>query len=139
MRYLEDLFAKVLCEDIGKLILRFMLGFLMLLHGYKKYVNGIDGIKVLLMSAGLPEIIAYGAFIGELLIPILIIIGLYTRIASLIYAFTMAMAIYLVYPSHIFELNEKTGGLMIETPLLFLLSAVVLMFIGAGKFSMDKK
>lgn len=139
MRALEDFLGNILNENLGKLILRISLGFLMLFHGYKKYVYGIDGIKGLLVKSGFPDFIAYGVYFGELIIPVLIIIGLYTRISSFIYAFTMVFAIYLVHSSHLFSLNERTGGLIIENPLLYMLAAVVLMFIGAGKFSIDKK
>lgn len=139
MRVLEDFLGNILNENLGKLILRISLGFLMLFHGYKKYVYGIDGIKGLLVKSGFPDFIAYGVYFGELIIPVLIIIGLYTRISSFIYAFTMVFAIYLVHSSHLFSLNERTGGLIIENPLLYMLAAVVLMFIGAGKFSIDKK
>ncbi|RXK13227.1 GntR family transcriptional regulator [Halarcobacter mediterraneus] len=139
MKSIENFLARVLCEDIGKLILRLNLGFLMLFHGYKKYVNGIEGIKGLVTKAGLPEFLAYGVYLGEIAIPILLIIGLYTRISSLIYALTMFFAIYLAHSSHIFAINERSGALAIETPLLFLLGAVTLMFIGSGRIALDRK
>lgn len=139
MRSLENFLSRVLSDDIGKLILRFMLGFLMLFHGFKKYIYGIDGIKALVMKAGFPEFFAYGVYLGEIVFPIMIIIGLYTRLSSFFYAFTMTFAIYLVHSSHLFAINAQTGGLAIETPLLFLLGALALMFLGAGKISVDKK
>ncbi|WP_024955094.1 DoxX family protein [Sulfurospirillum arcachonense] len=139
MRSLENFLGSLLSADIGKLILRLMLGILMLFHGYKKYESGIAGIKGLVVRGGFPEFFAYGVYIGEIVVPILIIVGLYTRISSAIYAFTLGFAIYLVYFSKLFALNAKTGGLIIETPLLFMLGAIVLMFIGAGKFSIDRK
>ena len=138
MRSLEDLLARVLNEDFGKLILRFMVGGLMLFHGYKKYLYGIDGIKTLVVKNGFPEFMAYGVYLGELAVPVLIIIGLYTRISSFILAFTMGFAVYLVHSAHIFSLNEKTGGLLIETPLLFLLGALALFFTGPGRYSFDR-
>ena len=51
----------------------------------------------------------------------------------------MAVAILLAHSSHLFSLNAKTGGLIIETPLLFMLGALALMFLGAGKYSIDKR
>jgi putative oxidoreductase len=139
MRTLENFLYRVLSDNVGKLILRLMLGVLMLFHGYKKYQSGIDGIKKLVVTNGLPEFLAYGVYIGEILVPILIIIGLYTRISSLIYALTMTIAIFLAHSSHLFSLNAKTGGLIIETPLLFMLGAIALMFLGAGRYSIDKR
>ena len=139
MRGLENFLANNLTADLGKLMLRFTLGFLMLFHGYKKYLYGIDGIKALVAKNAFPEILAYGVFVGEILAPILIIIGLYTRISSFILTFTMGFAIYLVHSAHILSLNEKTGGLLIETPLLFMMGALSLIFIGAGRFALDKE
>lgn len=55
MRNIEDFLARALTDDLGKLILRFTLGFLMLFYGYDKLTNGIDGIKFLVTKDGLPE------------------------------------------------------------------------------------
>ncbi|RXJ90828.1 GntR family transcriptional regulator [Arcobacter sp. CECT 8983] len=139
MRTLENFLARVLSDDMGKLILRLNLGILMLFHGISKLEKGIEGIKFLVTKNGFPEFLAYGVYIGELIVPILIIIGLYTRINSFIYAATMIFAIYLAHFSDIFVINSKTGGLLIETPLLFMLGAIALMFLGAGKISVDKR
>lgn len=111
----------------------------MVFHGYKKATTGIDGIKAMMANAGFPEIMAYGVYLGEIVVPILLILGIYTRISSLIYASTMAFAIYLVHSANLFAINDKTGGLSIELPLLFMLCGIALMFIGAGKYSFDKK
>ena len=94
MRTLENFLARVLSDDMGKLVLRLTLGILMLFHGISKLEKGIDGIKFLVTKNGLPEFLAYGVYLGELVVPILLIIGLYTRISSFIYATTMAFAIY---------------------------------------------
>lgn len=139
MRSLENFFENYFNEDLGKLILRLSIGFLMLFHGYKKAIYGIDGIKYLVTNAGLPEFLAYGVYVGEIIIPIFIIIGFYTRVSSFIYASTMVFAILLAHSSHIFDISEKTGGLIIELPLLYMLCAIVLIFIGGGKLSLTKE
>lgn len=139
MNQLESFLEKNLNADIGKLILRFSLGFLMIFHGFKKAMTGIEGIKGMMANSGFPEFLAYGVYLGELVFPFLIIIGLWTRVSSLVYALTMGFAIYLVHSSHLLSISEKTGGLVIELPLLFMLGAISLMFIGAGKYSVDKK
>ena len=110
----------------------------MLFHGFSKLFNGIDGIKFLVTKAGLPEFMAYGVYLGEIVFPILIIFGLFTRISSLFFALTMVFAIFLAHSSDIFVLDEN-GGLLIELPLLYLLTSISLMFIGAGKYSLDAK
>ena len=110
----------------------------MLFHGFFKLFNGIDGIKFLVTQAGLPEFFAYGVYLGEILFPILIIIGLFTRISSLFFALTMVFAIFLAHSNDIFALG-KTGGPVIELALIYLLASISIMFIGAGKFSLDAK
>lgn len=128
----------VINEDIGKLILRFSIAALMLFHGFSKLFNGIDGIKFLVTNAGLPEFIAYGVYMGEVVFPILIILGLFTRISSLFFALTMVFAIFLAHSSELFVL-EETGGLLIELLLIYLLTSISIMFIGAGKYSLDAR
>lgn len=136
---IENKLANVLDENIGKLLLRVSLGTLMLFHGITKFNSGIAGIKGLVSSAGFPEVLAYGSYVGEIIVPILLILGLMTRVSALVYSFTMAFAIYLVHANDIFTINAKTGGLIIELPLLYLLAALALAFLGAGKYSLDGK
>ncbi|AXK48310.1 GntR family transcriptional regulator [Aliarcobacter trophiarum LMG 25534] len=138
MRCCENKLSYILNEEIGKLILRVSIAGLMLFHGIAKFLNGIDGIKFLVTQAGLPEFFAYGVYLGEILFPILIILGLFTRISSLFFALTMVFAIFLAHSSDLFVLG-KTGGPVIELPLLYLLASVSIMFIGAGKYSLDAK
>ncbi len=134
----ENKLESILNEDIGKLILRFSIAALMLFHGFSKLFNGIDGIKFLVTDAGLPEFIAYGVYMGEVVFPILIILGLFTRISSLFFALTMIFAIFLAHSGELFVL-EETGGLLIELPLIYLLGSISIMFIGAGKYSLDAR
>lgn len=138
MRGFENKLAYFLSEDIGKLILRVSIAGLMLFHGFFKLFNGIDGIKFLVTKAGLPEFLAYGVYFGEIVFPILIIIGLYTRISSFFFAVTMFFAIYLAHGNELFALG-KTGGPVIELALIYFLASISIIFIGAGKFSFDKK
>ena len=134
----ENKLESVLNEDIGKLILRFSIAALMLFHGFSKLFNGIDGIKFLVTNAGLPEFVAYGVYMGEVVFPILIILGLFTRISSLFFALTMVFAIFLAHSSELFVI-EETGGLLIELPLIYLLASISIIFIGAGKYSLDAR
>jgi len=90
----ENKLACSLNEDIGKLILRLSIAGLMLFHGFAKLINGIDGIKGLVTNAGLPEFIAYGVYFGEIVFPILIIFGLFTRISSFLFCFNYGFLQY---------------------------------------------
>lgn len=125
-------------SDFGKLLLRLMVGGLMLFHGIAKINGGIDFIINKVTQEGFPEFLAYGVYIGEVVAPLLIILGLKTRFASFIVVLTMAFAIYLVHANDLFEIT-KTGAWAIELQMMYLLSALALMFLGAGKLSFDKE
>ncbi|WP_198304267.1 DoxX family protein [Arcobacter vandammei] len=136
MNYIEHKLS-YLSADIGKLILRLTIGGLMLFHGWAKIVNGIGGIKALTVKAGFPEFLAYGVYLGEVLFPLMIVLGLYTRVSALFVSLTMIGAIYLAHSNELFALG-KTGGLVIELALIYLLGAISIMFIGSGKYSLKK-
>ena len=125
-------------NDIGKLILRLLVGGMMLFHGVDKIVNGISGIKHLTKAAGLPEFMAYGVYIGEVVVPIFIILGLYARVASVFLAINMAMAIFLAYSDAIFELN-KHGAPQIELPLFYLVLSLCIFILGSGRYAVNSK
>lgn len=125
-------------EDIGKLILRLTLGILTLLHGIAKLRNGVSGIEGLLQSHGLPWLLAYGVFIGEVLGPVLVLIGLYARIGALFIALNMVFAIALVHTSQLADIN-RDGGWALELQAFFFFTAIVVFLIGPGKFSIDRR
>lgn len=123
-------------DDSAKLILRFTIGFLMLFHGVGKVTNGVSGLEGMFANAGLPSFIAYGAYLGEVLAPLMLIIGFKVRIASLLVIATMIGAIVLAHPNDIFAVT-KQGAWAIELLMLYLLGAVCILLQGAGKFSLD--
>ena len=121
-------------DDAGKLLLRLMLGILMLMHGVNKLVNGIDGINAIVLANGLPQWVAYGVLVGEVLAPALIILGVLTRVAALVVAFNMVIAVYLAHAHQLLQLS-KTGGWILELQGMFFFSALVIALLGAGKYS----
>ena len=125
-------------SDIAKLLLRLSVGIMMLFHGVEKIVNGINGVKHLTVNAGLPEFFAYGVYIGEIVVPIFIILGLYARIASLFLALNMVMAIFLAYGNSLFALG-KHGAPVIELPLFYLILSVVIFLLGSGRYAVNSK
>lgn len=139
MLSIEKKLAKYLTEETGKLLLRLSVAILILFHGFKKFSYGISGVKALVLKAGLPEFLAYGVYMGELIIPFLLLIGLFTRISALILSVTMMAAIFLAYADKLLMLDAKTGGPLIELPLLYLLASLSIAFLGAGKYSLDRK
>lgn len=124
-------------NDIGKLLLRVSVGVLILFHGIHKVIYGVDGVQGMLSNVGFPEFLAYGVYIGEVVIPIFIILGLYARVASLVLAFNMFVAIFLAY-GFSFSLS-KYGGLGMESPLLFFILSIVIFILGSGKYGVNSK
>jgi putative oxidoreductase len=126
-------------EDVGKLILRLVLGITILLHGIAKLQGGPDMIVGIVTQAGLPAFVAYGVYVGEVLAPLLVIAGFYSRIGAALIAVNMLFAIGLVHAGEVFMLNPQSGGWQIETQALFLFGAVALALIGPGRFSINSK
>jgi len=123
--------------DLAKLLLRLSLGGLMMFHGIHKLIHGIGAVKSMTTNAGLPEFFAYGVYVGELIAPLFIILGLYARIAAAVLGFNMIVAIGLAYG---FTLGlTKHGGLLIELPLMFLIMSILVIFLGSGKYAVNAK
>jgi len=125
-------------SDTGILIIRIAVGVLLPFHGFSKLINGISWLGGLLSNVGLPSFIRYGVFIGEIIAPILLVIGYRTRIASLFVAFNMFMAVFLVHRHEIFTL-KGSGGWAIELDALIFFSALALFFTGGGKYAASTK
>src|SRR4029453_2243686 len=67
-------------DDTGKLLLRLTLGALILLHGIAKLTGGVDFVVDMVGKAGLPGALGYLVYVGEVLAPLLLIAGLWTRV-----------------------------------------------------------
>ncbi|RYE81746.1 MAG: DoxX family protein [Oxalobacteraceae bacterium] len=121
-------------DDEGKLLLRAVLAILLLFHGVSKINGGIGFVTGMLQQAGLPAVLGYLVYIGEVVAPLLILIGLYTRPAALVVAINMIVALLLVHTSQFFSMSD-TGGWALELQGLYLGGAVVVALLGAGRYS----
>ncbi|MGC6230782.1 DoxX family protein [Hafnia paralvei] len=121
-------------QDGGKLLLRLTFGLLMLFHGVAKIEHGIGWISAMLQEQGLPGVIAYGVFIGEIVTPILIILGLFTRPAALIYAINLLVATLMVGTGKFFTLTD-VGSWGLENEMLYFMGGIVIMLLGSGRYS----
>ncbi|MES2901885.1 MAG: DoxX family protein [Pseudomonadota bacterium] len=121
-------------DDAGKLILRATLAILLLFHGVTKLVGGIGFITGMLAKAGLPGQLGYLVYVGEVLAPLLILFGLYTRAAAAVVVINMIVAVALVHAGEIFSLSS-TGGWALELQGMFLFSALAVAVMGAGRYS----
>lgn len=124
-------------NDSGKLVLRLAIGILLLLHGIAKLKGGIGWMAGPLGAMGLPAFVGYGAYIGEVVAPLLLIAGKWTRLAGLIVAINMLGAIVLVQRDKVAALNQG-GGWAIELEMLFLLGGIALFLLGAGRYSISR-
>ena len=121
--------------DLGKLIIRLTLGGLMLFHGIAKLLHGVGFIEGELASHGLPTFLAYGVFIGELIAPLMVILGYQTRIGALLIAFNMVVAIVLVHSQQLLSLGGS-GGWSLELQGFFLFTAMAVVFLGPGRYKL---
>ncbi|MDR0580488.1 MAG: DoxX family protein [Campylobacteraceae bacterium] len=121
---------------IGKLILRVTVGVLMFFHGISK-LGGVDGIKGMLFASDFPQFLAYGVYIGEVLAPILLVIGFKTRLAALVLVVNMVFIIILAHAPSMFALGQH-GGLAQETIYFYLFTSIAVFFLGGGKYSVDR-
>ena len=131
-------FFHTISEDFGKLLLRLSTGSVLLFHGIFKLSHGIEWIKYTLAEHHLPGFLAYGAYAGEVIAPILLILGYRTRIAALLTAFDMLVALALVMRSQILVIKEMGGGWGVEIEAMLLFASFALFFTGGGKFSVTK-
>lgn len=125
-------------HDLGKLILRVTLGVLILLHGIAKLKGGVGGIEDMLAGHGLPRELAYGAFLGEVLGPLLLIVGYYARIGAVLIAVNMLFAFALAHMGDLRQLTDQ-GGWALELQGMFLGSAIALALIGPGRFGINSR
>lgn len=117
--------------NLGKLILRVGVSALMLTHGIPKLMLLFSG------NINFPDPIGIGSFfslilavIGEAICPMLIIIGLKTRLAAIPAAITMAVAAFIVHGGD--PIAKK------ELALLYLLGFVAVALLGPGSYSVDR-
>ncbi len=121
-----------LFNEIGLLVIRVVPSLLMITHGYPKFQNLISGDIKFLDPIGIgasPSL--FLAVVGELVCPIIIILGFKTRWAALPTAITMAVAAFIAHEND--PLQKK------ELALLYLTFFVVIMLVGPGKYSFDRK
>ena len=122
-------------DDIAKLILRISAGAMMTLHGIAKFEEGIERIKASMLGLHLPEFVAYGVYLGEFIAPILLILGLFTRLSSLCIIITMIIAAIVASGSDMFSLNQY-GGWIVELQALYASICLALRFSGGGKLAL---
>lgn len=108
----------------GILLLRWNLALLMLFHGWAKVHKGVGGIEGMLTGQGLPGLLAYGVYLGELVAPLLLLAGVWVVPAALVIAINMVFALVLAHLGHLLEITSS-GGWRLELQAFFLVTALV--------------
>lgn len=118
--------------DVVLLIVRIGVALLMLTHGIPKLQMLFGGGEIQFPGVmGMSPALSLGLTVfAEVLCSILILIGLGTRLASIPLIFTMLVAVFVIHASD--PLAGKEMGL------LYLLLYIPLLFLGGGKFSLDR-
>ena len=123
-------------DDTGKLILRLTVGLLMLFHGVAKIQNPgtVEYLAGTLTSSGLPSFLINGVYLGELLAPALIVVGIFSRYSAIIIIINMLFAIFLMHSADLFSLTQH-GGWKLELQGFYLFGAAAIVFLGSGKYA----
>lgn len=122
-------------NDIGLLIVRLTLGFVLLYgHGAGKLAVIFSGQEIQFMDPiGIGATLSfYMAAFAEGICAILLIGGLFSRLASLV----LTVNFIVIFIFHAFML--KDGFQVLELRFLYLLPFIALTFTGAGKYSLDQ-
>jgi putative oxidoreductase len=90
------------------------------------------------VQAGLPAFFAYGVYVGEVVAPLLLLVGWYSRIGAALIAINMLFAIGLVHGAELFTLNQG-GGWALELQGMFLFTAIAIALIGPGRFAINSR
>ncbi|MFC0561212.1 DoxX family protein [Halalkalibacter alkalisediminis] len=121
--------------EVGTLILRLTLGISFFVHGLVKFQGGIENIVGWFDSIGIPGVLAYAVALIEMVGGIALIIGLGTRIVSILLSIIMIGAIFTVKLAAGFLGDDQLAGY--ELDLAFLAMAVFLTMNGSKMLAVD--
>jgi putative oxidoreductase len=118
--------------DLGLLALRVVLGIIMIYHGWPKVTDlggTIEGFTG--MGVPLPAVSAIFATVAEFVGGLLLLIGVLTDVAGLLFAIDMLGAIVVVHAKNGFAVEK--GG--VEFPLALLAMALAIALAGPGRYA----
>jgi putative oxidoreductase len=120
-----------IASDVGLLILRLVSGGILLTHGYPKFQKILSGNMQFGDPIGLGQASSlYLSTFAEFACAILVLLGLFTRLATIPLIINMMVAFFIVHVADDFGTKEMS--------LLFLGMFIVLFFTGPGRFSLDR-
>ncbi len=126
-------------DNVGLLVLRVVVGFLIAAHGYQKLTTvGPAGFgRGTLDSLGVPApvLAGYVVIFVELVGGVLLILGLLTRLAALALTINLTVAILLVKVKVGLIAQMAAGA---ELDLAYIAAFVALLLMGPGALSLDR-
>ena len=122
--------------NFGLLVVRLVLGVCLFMHGVAKIMNGVGGVKGMLAAKGIPEFVAYGVYLGEIVAPVMIILGIFCRIGALLVLGLSGIILYVAYPD-LTAMNSH-GGFTAEILYLYIGISLCLLATGGGRFAIIK-
>lgn len=137
----KPLFELKTSVNISLLLIRFTIGLILFLHGLQKVFGlfGGSGLKnwntYLKKSFNLPEFVGYTSAFTEMIFGFFLIIGLFTRVSSIIMIVFMLFATFMVHWKNGFFIT-KNGY---EYCLLIIVCLTALTIMGGGEYSVDSK
>jgi putative oxidoreductase len=129
VRYLDRL------QPLALLFMRLALGAIMIAHGYHKVFGGLHHHAQMVSSLGLPAWLAYVSAFTEFFGGLLILVGFFTRVASLAVCVNLVVAIWKVHLHNGLVGSPERPGY--EFPLAAAALAFALIFFGGGPIAVD--
>lgn len=126
MRYLDRL------QPLALLVMRLVLGAVMVGHGYQKVFGGLQHNAQFVASLGLPAWSGYVSSFAEFFGGLLVLVGLFTRVAAFALCIDMVVAIW-KYHWH----NGFMGNGGYQFPLAVAALAFALILFGGGPIAFD--
>ena len=75
-------------------------------------------------------------YVGEIVGPVLVIVGWFSRIGAALIAINMIFAIAVAHSADLFKVGEQ-GGWALELQGMYLMTAIALALLGPGRFSIN--
>ncbi|MEC4004664.1 DoxX family protein [Flavobacterium sp. SUN052] len=143
MKKIFTISANPLSMNLGLLLIRLIIGFLMAFIGYEKLIHfnelavddfWVKNVSFLGMTGKLPLALTIFA---EFFCSLFLIIGFLTRFSSFVLLFCMSYIFLVIFPGSILSKGEH--GYEFNTAFTYAMIYLGLFFTGPGKYSLDHK
>ncbi|MEO5942606.1 MAG: DoxX family protein [Ferruginibacter sp.] len=116
--------------NTAMLVLRLTLGIMIMHHGYEKLTNFNQTAGFMPSLFGMSNTISAALVIfAEFFCGLFVVIGLFTRLATIPIIITLCVALFKVHNAHVFAEGERA--------VIYIGGFIVLLLVGAGRVSID--